>query len=160
MTFYEEAGVVRFRNAAGTETLNSDEKQVVISQYVEASFVLASINNSSSSSPVIRTDTITLASGLHASATAIEGWHESFGQVRSLGGTRLHYARTEHLDPTGVYRYYLTGSSPTASAVWFHFTVAGGVLQVIVNYRFPAGAQVPFTGTTVKVYAWVFTTDN
>ena len=154
MSLILDAGEVAFANYTGTRVFSSNDVNFVISDYVPASFSIGSVNNSSGTTPYQTTITTNLGA-VNSLATDVLGFYEIGGVIRQIGGTRIHYVKREFMDPTGVYRYYLTGSAYIADCVSFYFDISGGQLRANVQYDFPAGAQIPFTGTTVNVYAFV-----
>lgn len=149
---------VQFKSSDGSATFDSADRNLLITNFVKASFTVDAVNNLQSADPVLRTQTKPLGT-VHPLARVVMGTQESGGKVRSIGGTRIVFLGGETIDPTPRYAQYLTGVEVIADAIWYHYEIVSSQLRVVINYRFCAGAAETFAGETVRICAWVGTFD-
>ena len=156
MTIEWEAGRVRLLRG-DVATFDSDKRNMLITDFVTASFALAPIPTQKQA--WVKNTVVVDLGAISPYANIVMGMQERSGIVEPIGGTTVAAFLREHMDPTSAYRTYTTGDIRQATCVWYYFEAVGGRLKVTINYRAPIGTTQLYPGETVKVSALCGTFD-
>lgn len=156
MSFDAIGSRIIFRNAAKVATFDSDEKNLIITNYVTQNLVFPARPRDT---PETITDTVTDLGACHPLANVVLAWARwPDGTLRPANGTQIVYSKSEAMHPD-YYGTYATGVYRLASLVAFSLRTANGRLLADVRYRFPYDSSFAFDGMTITVHALCGTFD-
>lgn len=151
MSLWLDAGEVAFRNSSGTVRWSSNDKNLLITNTINSSFVINAKNPSGGS--IISTETTNLGA-VASNASVILGTYIDGSKTYTIGGDRVFYSSQARMINADAYQTWPTGVLMFASMVWYRLDITGGNLVATVNYSLPQLAAAS-PGTTIQVRALI-----
>lgn len=151
MSLWLDAGEVSFRNASGSVRWSSNDKNLLITNTINSSFVINAKNPSGGS--IITTETTNLGA-VASNASVILGTYIDGSKTYSIGGDRVYYSAQNRMVNADLYQTNVTGVFMFGSMVWYRLDITGGNLIATVSYSLPQLAAAS-PGTTIQVRALI-----
>lgn len=151
------AGRVRFFNAAGGTTFDSNDRNLLLPSFVHGQITTRAVNTNATG-PFVQDDTIVIGA-CHASAQVTLAFVQfPSGSVYPAQGTVTIYAGTTMIAADGYYER-VPGIWTLAAYVTLDIECSGGQVRAIVRYRFPGFSTLTYSAQTIKLFVFAGTFD-